>query len=166
MRRSEQSWQPGAAAISSTSKSKMDENGLTANWNGKIPTEDDLWALSLNILRERALQAPTQAPEPAERRQLTRYRSAAIRTYVLKRAKDQCESCGSPASFTSETGRPYLEPYHIRRLSDGGPDHPDWVAALCPNCHRRAHYSNDKTAFNRELVQIIRDKEIRISINA
>src|ERR1700746_1774493 len=24
-----------------------------------------------------------------------------------------------------------------RRLSDGGPDHPRWVVAVCPNCHRR-----------------------------
>ncbi|MFC1905016.1 HNH endonuclease [Chloroflexota bacterium] len=94
-------------------------------------TEDDLWSLSLNTLRDRALQAPTKAREPGERRQLIRHRSAVIRTYVLKRAKGQCEGCGSPVPFTSETGRPYLEPHHIRRLSDGGPDHPDWVAALC-----------------------------------
>ena len=129
-------------------------------------TEDDLWNLSLYMLRNRALRATTRAREPAEGRRLTRYRSDIIRTYVLKRAEGQCESCGSPAPFTSETGRPYLEPHHIRRLSDGGPDHPDWVAALCPNCHRRTHYSNDKIAFTRKLVRVIQDKEIRISNNA
>ena len=117
----------------------------------------------MNTLRKRALQTSTKARESGERRQLTRYRSAVIRTYVLKRAKGQCEGCGSPAPFTSETGRPYLEPHHIKRLSDGGPDHPDWVAALCPNCHRRGHYSNEKIVFNNGLTQAIRDKEISIS---
>lgn len=43
------------------------------------------------------------------------------------------------------------EPHHIRRLSDGGPDHPRWVVAVCANCHRRAHYSRDAIEFNREL---------------
>jgi hypothetical protein len=67
------------------------------------------------------------------------------------------------APFISETGRPYLEPHHIRRLSDGGPDHPDWVASLCPNCHRHGHYNNDKSIFNNDLAQAIRQKEISIS---
>lgn len=125
--------------------------------------EEDLWDLSLNVLRKRALQAPTRVREPAQRRQFTHYRSAAIRTYVLKRAQGSCEGCRSPAPFISENGRPYLEPHHIRRLSDGGPDHPNWVVALCPNCHRRTHYGKDKMAFNQELERIIRDKEIRLS---
>ncbi|MFC2047927.1 HNH endonuclease [Chloroflexota bacterium] len=122
-------------------------------------TEDDLNGLSLNELRERALQAPMNVREPTQRKQLFRYRSAAIRTYVLKRSEGVCESCVNPAPFTNEAGRPYLEPHHIRRLSDGGPDHPVWVAALCPNCHRRGHYSKDKEAFNNKLTQKIHDKE-------
>jgi hypothetical protein len=41
------------------------------------------------------------------------------------------------------TEGPNLEPHHIRRLADGGPDHPRWVAALCPTCHRRVHHGVD-----------------------
>ena len=35
---------------------------------------------------------------------------------------------------------PYLEVHHKIRLSDGGEDTIDNVVALCPNCHRKAHY--------------------------
>lgn len=33
-----------------------------------------------------------------------------------------------------------LEPHHTRRLTDGGPDHPRWVGAACPACHREIHH--------------------------
>jgi 5-methylcytosine-specific restriction protein A len=39
----------------------------------------------------------------------------------------------------------------MQRLADDGPDSPENVAAVCPNCHRRAHYSSDRTAFNAQL---------------
>jgi HNH endonuclease len=37
----------------------------------------------------------------------------------------------------------YLEPHHLRRVSNGGPDHPAHVISLCPNCHRRVHAGAD-----------------------
>ena len=75
-------------------------------------------------------------------------RSGATRTAVLDRANGSCEGCGNPAPFLSADGTPYLEPHHVRRKTDGGPDDPSWVIALCPNCHRRAHKSMDNEAFN------------------
>ena len=45
----------------------------------------------------------------------------------------------------------YLEPHHIRRVSDGGPDHPRWVAAICPNCHREVHFGASGSARNAAL---------------
>jgi 5-methylcytosine-specific restriction protein A len=48
-------------------------------------------------------------------------------------------------------GRPYLEPHHTRHLSDGGPDHPEWVVAVCPTCHKRAHYASDWKEYNAQL---------------
>ena len=47
----------------------------------------------------------------------------------------------------------------MRSLSDEGPDHPQWVAALCPNCHRRAHHSLDADEFNGELIVRIQELE-------
>ena len=90
-------------------------------------------------------------PERREQRIRIFERSKAIKTYVLSRAQGRCEACGAKAPFLTEKGQPYLEVHHIRRLSDGGPDDPAWTIALCPNCHRRAHYSVDKEQFNREL---------------
>lgn len=46
---------------------------------------------------------------------------------------------------------PYLEPHHILRLADEGPDHPDTIAALCPNCHREIHYGLNGEAISSEL---------------
>lgn len=39
----------------------------------------------------------------------------------------------------------------MTRLADDGPDLPSNVAALCPNCHRRAHYASDRLEFGRVL---------------
>jgi DNA modification methylase len=113
----------------------------------------------LHILRERAISYAPPPSTPCERKALIQNRSNAIRTYVLKRAGGVCEACGQPAPFRTSSGRPYLEPHHIRRLSDGGPDHPQWIVVLCPNCHRRAHYSEDKVEFNRQLTDIVAEKE-------
>ncbi|PYR06894.1 MAG: HNH endonuclease, partial [Acidobacteria bacterium] len=82
-----------------------------------------------------------------------RARSRAIHRYVLCRAEGTCEACGVPAPFTAALGSPYLEPHHIKRLADDGPDHPARVIALCPNCHRRAHYAIDARKFNGSLVE-------------
>ena len=79
---------------------------------------------------------------------LTRARSRAIQLYVLKRAGGFCEGCSSAAPFYRPDGSAYLEPHHTSRLADDGPDHPNAVIALCPNCHRRAHSAADSESFN------------------
>jgi 5-methylcytosine-specific restriction protein A len=80
-------------------------------------------------------------------------RSEAVRRYVRERAEGTCEGCGNPAPFNDKKGQPYLEPHHTQRLADGGPDDPDTVIAICPNCHRRVHSGVDGDAFNEELKQ-------------
>ena len=77
-------------------------------------------------------------------------RSAGIRANALLRAKGKCESCNSPAPFETLDG-PYLEGHHIEKLADGGADSVDNVIALCPNCHRKAHYSVQSNDFKVEL---------------
>src|SRR2546430_14779435 len=67
--------------------------------------------------------------------------------------------CGVAAPFITPDGQPYLEVHHIRRLSDGGPDHPQWVVAICPNCHRRAHYAEDAVRYNAHLSQVVQERE-------
>jgi 5-methylcytosine-specific restriction protein A len=77
-------------------------------------------------------------------------RSEAVKLYALKRANGVCEGCKAEAPFQSKEG-PFLEVHHTMRLCDGGPDHPAFVIALCPNCHRRAHYSIDGKRYNEGL---------------
>ncbi len=113
------------------------------------------WRMSLEELRKRAVKGPGPGATTKQRKVNTHERSQSVRVYVLKRAKGTCEGCGQPAPFTTAQGRPYLEPHHIRRRADGGPDHPRWVAALCPNCHRRVHYGNDGAGFNQVIADAI-----------
>ena len=86
-------------------------------------------------------------------------RSEAVRRYVLARAAGACESCNQPASFITLQGEPYLEPHHTRRLSDGGPDDPRFVGALCPGCHREVHHGALGQRKNDALIKAIRQKE-------
>jgi HNH endonuclease len=74
-----------------------------------------------------------------------------------------CQTCRSahrltrdaPAPFLRTDGTPYLEPHHLRRVSDGGPDHPAHVIALCPNCHRRVHGGADGQTYNTTLIAMM-----------
>lgn len=79
-------------------------------------------------------------------------RSRHVRDYVLARAKGNCEGCGCEAPFLRVNGQPYLEPHHIRRVSDGGPDDPAFVIALCPTCHRKVHHGRDGAEYNNALL--------------
>jgi 5-methylcytosine-specific restriction protein A len=60
---------------------------------------------------------------------------------VLLRANGICELCKLPAPFVRRLdGSPYLEVHHRTRLADGGEDTVGNAVAVCPNCHRKAHY--------------------------
>lgn len=112
---------------------------------------DELRAMAL-------LRARRQAPE-RERVSVNRVRSLAIAKYVLRRSKGICEACDDPAPFMKSDGSPFLEPHHMLRVADGGPDHPRNVIAACPNCHCRAHHAIDATQFNMRLIKKVRLKE-------
>ncbi|KQU54445.1 hypothetical protein ASG72_02050 [Bosea sp. Leaf344] len=107
--------------------------------------------LPLEELRARALAAAKSEPTRSQSTRTIFERSRDVRDYVVARSVGICEACANAAPFVRANGQPYLEPHHIRRLSDGGPDDPRFVIALCPNCHRRAHSSFDAMQFNAEL---------------
>jgi 5-methylcytosine-specific restriction protein A len=115
--------------------------------------DDPAWDEPLELLREKALASGSDAEGAS-----VDERSEAIRIYTLRRADGTCEGCGNEAPFTTVSGRPFLETHHIRRHADGGPDHPRWVVALCPNCHRRAHYSDDAASYNLYCAQRVGEK--------
>ena len=123
------------------------------------PIVDRAWSASLKELRAAALSQASERATISERRANARARSKAVRVYVLRRADGVCEACEEPAPFIAKDGRPYLEPHHIDRLVDGGPDHPAHVAAVCPNCHRRIHSGKDGESYNRTVRQTVLAKE-------
>ena len=106
---------------------------------------------TLEELRLRAIEDANDRPARKEGRRNYIERSASVRAYVLMRAKGVCESCDDPAPFVRSNGEPYLEPHHTRRLADGGPDHPRWVGAVCPACHREIHHGQNGRTKNEEL---------------
>lgn len=120
---------------------------------------------SLQQLRTAALSKKLNKQTSSERRYVAFIRSEAIKLYALARAKGVCEGCEEPAPFESKMG-PYLECHHLYRIADGGPDHPENVVAICPNCHRRAHFSRDAADFNQKLVKNAADKEFALTKGA
>ena len=64
-------------------------------------------------------------------------RLESARRAVLLRSEGHCESphcTGEPQDIT-DAGHPILDVDHIQDLAQGGPDHPEQMIALCPNCH-------------------------------
>jgi 5-methylcytosine-specific restriction protein A len=86
-------------------------------------------------------------------------KSKSVKDYVLVRADGTCESCDQNAPFQKPNNRPYLEPHHTRRIADSGPDHPRWVGAICPNCHREIHFGIDGDLKNRRLIKRLGELE-------
>lgn len=60
---------------------------------------------------------------------------------TLVRANGFCEYCKSAAPFLrAKDSTPYLEVHHRTPLAKGGKDTVSNSVALCPNCHRQAHF--------------------------
>jgi len=72
-------------------------------------------------------------------------RNPDVVAFVLKRAEGKCELCGFAAPFSkAKDGEPYLEVHHWITLSEGGEDTTENAGALCPNCHKQAHFGQSR----------------------
>lgn len=100
----------------------------------------EAYQLSDGELEEKIAHA---SPVPNEVSVTTRsfVRNPFVAEAVLRRAAGVCEWCHMPAPFLrASNGSPYLEIHHIKPLGENGPDTVENTVALCPNCHRMAHY--------------------------
>lgn len=92
------------------------------------------------LARKAILATESKTPELTEVTTRVYKRSPYVVAEVLKRANGKCQSCKRDAPFLKEDGSPFLEVHHIEWLSNGGEDSVENAIALCPNCHRQAHY--------------------------
>ena len=126
---------------------------VTSPIDAATSTSATSWSISLDELRQRASRSLGKEPNSKNGKRRVWERSRDVKIYARRRANGICEGCDAVVPFADKEGRPYLEPHHTRRISDGGPDDPHHAIALCPSCHRRVHYGADGAAYN-ELLKI------------
>jgi 5-methylcytosine-specific restriction protein A len=73
-------------------------------------------------------------------------RDPEVRAWVRNEAEGLCEGCGKDAPFKKH-GLPFLEVHHVKHLAQKGSDRITNAVALCPNCHRSCHHSDEKIEF-------------------
>jgi 5-methylcytosine-specific restriction protein A len=87
-------------------------------------------------------------------------RLESARRAVLLRSEGHCESphcTGEPQDIT-DAGRPILEVDHIQDLALGGPDQPEQMIALCPNCHAIKTRGRTRERLRDELFTVARQR--------
>lgn len=100
--------------------------------------------------RKSRLENAPKFPEKVQTVSYSYKRNPDVVAEVLKRANGKCELCQLIAPFTKASdGSPYLEVHHWTSLSEKGKDTIDNAGALCPNCHKQAHFGK-----HREYIQI------------
>jgi len=107
------------------------------------------------ITKEKRKNRLNEAPEIPEKIFIntTGYkRNPYVIIEVLERADGICELCGKEAPFIRiKDGLPFLEVHHIEPLANNGKDTIENTVALCPNCHREAHYGINKEEIKKKL---------------
>ena len=132
------------------------DNGI-AEFEAYIPTDShEALAIRVAVLRQQPFGVvPPGSLRPAQRISAAQsfVRDPAVKAYVLQLADGTCEGCDMPAPFAGYDGFPYLEVHHVMPLASHGSDRPSNAVALCPNCHRRCHFSGDRDEFKLALYE-------------
>jgi 5-methylcytosine-specific restriction enzyme A len=103
-------------------------------------------ALNLNERLEQITKSANVMPKLKKEIIFSYSRNPNVVAQALFRAQGKCEKCGENAPFRRKSnGTPYLEVHHKIPLSeqinnDSNLDTLENVVALCPNCHRKAHF--------------------------
>jgi 5-methylcytosine-specific restriction protein A len=127
---------------------------IIASSNAKLdvfeptPERDKLDQLVDSLLKQK-IEIPTGSVQPKKGNMTTTvfFRDPFVKAWVLSNAEGQCEACKLPAPFNRTDGTPYLEVHHLIPLSEGGSDTISNALAVCPNCHRKLHFSIDKERY-------------------
>jgi 5-methylcytosine-specific restriction protein A len=87
-------------------------------------------------------------------------RLESARRAVLLRSEGHCESprCTGEAQDITDAGYPILDVDHIQDLAKGGPDRPEQMIALCPNCHAIKTRGRTREPLRHELATVARQR--------
>ena len=86
-------------------------------------------------------------------------RNIAMAKFVISQANGKCELCKLETNIIKTNGSPFLEAHHIIPLSEGGQDIYENIVALCPNCHKRIHFSSEPAKVQNEFQRILRQRK-------
>lgn len=127
------------------------------------PTSDpaELEKRSRKLRKQKLQGRPRGSKKPAKTKktQTTFLRDPYVVAYVLEEAEGRCELCGQKAPFVKKDGEPFLEVHHVKTLSNAGSDTISNAVALCPNCHRACHYSQERTSLADQLYKQLKRLE-------
>jgi 5-methylcytosine-specific restriction endonuclease McrA len=115
-------------------------------------SEENLYSqIDVELLRERATNINT-TPSQVEQTVRVYPRNNILRTYVKERSNYSCEmpDCDY-IGFNKNDSKKYIEIHHVDPLSEGGEDSISNTVALCPNCHRKIHYAENKEELKQTL---------------
>jgi 5-methylcytosine-specific restriction protein A len=113
--------------------------------------------------RQKRLQEAAKKPETIQVVTTTFKRNSDVVAEVLERASGYCEACDKEAPFIRATdGTPYLEVHHIIPLAENGEDTVENAIALCPNCHREAHFGMEKMNLRKKMMEKLSRKGIEV----
>ncbi|MFD4906652.1 HNH endonuclease [Kitasatospora purpeofusca] len=104
------------------------------------------------LVEQRLLKSPPRTREVTSEEFV---RNLNAREAVLAVCGNTCENpeCVGLPDGLFRDGRALLDVDHVIDLSDGGPDHPSNMVALCPNCHRMKHQGHDRKKLRRVLAE-------------
>lgn len=115
---------------------KREPKDFEAEFSKRV--EESLAAPSARRVR---LANASTVPSQSVREVVVYERNPDVVAEVLSRARGVCEACKKPAPFLKKSnGKPFLEVHHVKQLANGGEDTVENAIAVCPNCHRQAHY--------------------------
>lgn len=112
--------------------------------------------INIDLLQQRVQNINT-TPVQVQREINVYSRNNALRAFVKLRANYSCEMPGCDyVPFEKENGEKYIEVHHLNPLAEGGEDSISNTVALCPTCHRKIHYSQNKGQLKEILEEYIR----------
>lgn len=109
-----------------------------------------------NSIPELDYEGPNTPPEMTTVTSKKPKRCPKVLAIVKLRAEGTCELCKTRAPFINKNKEPFLEVHHVVPLSDNGLDQTTNAVAVCPNCHKRCHHSNDKDAATSQLYKNVK----------